>query len=66
MRTGVAAVILAAAAVVQGCGSQPSAMMATTQQAMVPTGSPYTGTYSGGEWYDALDAAMTSDYGGGN
>ena len=65
MRTGVAAVILAAAAVVQGCSPQPGAMVATTQQSMVPANRAFTGIYSGNDWYEALDTAMTSDSGGG-
>ena len=66
MRTGVAAVILTAAVVVRGCSSQPGAKIATTQQSMVPAASsPYTGVYSGDEWYETLDATMTSDQGGG-
>ena len=66
LRIGMAAVVLGAAALVQGCTPQPSAMMATTQQTMVPAKSAYTGVYSGEEWYQSLNSAMTSDNGGGD
>jgi hypothetical protein len=42
-------------------------MLATTQQSIGPAASGYyTGIYSGDEWTEALNAAMTSDYGGGD
>jgi len=62
MRASALAVVLAAGALV-GCSS-PDAMMARTNVAMAPVSPAITGTYSGVEWYTALNAEMTSDNGG--
>ena len=60
IRFGTLAVLLSTAALIQGCNS-PN-LFTGTQQAAAP-GS--TGIYSGSDWDAALNAAMTTDSGGG-
>lgn len=65
MRASTLAVVLAAGALV-GCSTPPSGMIAS-QQTVVPGGyQADTGPYSGAAWAAELDAAMTSDNGGGD
>jgi hypothetical protein len=67
-RGGGLALILAGALLVQGCGSTDPTITAQGTRLLGTSGvsiaSVATGPYSGAEWYQSLEAAMTSDNGG--